>query len=240
MQQQSIPEAFTAISADISQLARNFAETPQTQALATVEASLGLYQQQAQTHVSEVSEAVNTAILAAYGEARAACQKNDGDGFRVQRQHILKGFLHASYIAQKRALDSSKLQEAVPWVQYIGQMARWDSTTHEALRALEGNAQEAKTKVQPAVLGWFASQVRSEVEASIKNMKEGRGSQAFVESVEAILYLTPIETDLGAEIGQEKSNTLRDALYRYKDAASEKSVSLAESIATEVSAILSQ
>ncbi len=240
MNQQTLAAAFTAAAADVNTLSRAFAETPTPQAAASIDNSQNIYQAQAQKQVAKTDPTADKAITEAYGKAKAAIQAKDGDAFRVQRQLILKGFLHASYTGAKRALDANNVQEAEPWVQYVQQMARWDAN-HEAVAAmkdLQAGKTAAKAKVQGAIYGWYAAQVKAEVEASIGNMKKGNLGSAHVEAIEAAEYLKPIQPEMGTKLGATKMRELNQQLEQYRDATAKKDLPRAEGIAKTIVGIL--
>ena len=240
MNQQTLAAAFTAAAAEINTLSRAFAETPTEQAAASIDNSQKIYQVQAQMQVAKIDPAADKAITEAYGNAKAAIEAKDGDVYRVQRQLILKGFLHATYTGAKHALDAGNVQEAEPWVQYVQDMARWDAN-HEAVIAmkdLQAGNKTVRGTVQGAIYGWYASQVKSEIEASIGNMKKGHMGSAHVEAIEAAEYLKPIEPEMGTKLGATKMKELNQQLAQYHDATAKKDLPRAEGIAKTIVGIL--
>jgi len=237
--------AITAVTDELHPVWRGFADMPQEARLAAVGASANKYEGDLRTQVEQSAPAAGTAILSAFSGMQKACTDDDSEVFRLQRQTLLKNFLHACYTGTVTSLEASDGAGASTWLAYIASMAKWEDD-HEVMVSMKAAGSDgpqlaaAASLVKTRLLGWFAEQIGIEAEEAIGAMERGRLFQAHLEAVEAIEFWRAIDVDLAANLGSAEASRIKDLVASFYDVTKAKDEAQIVVVSTELKDVMEQ
>jgi hypothetical protein len=240
-----ISAVITAVTDKLHPVWRGFADMTQEARVSAVDVSANMYEADLRTQVEKSAPAAGTAILSAFSGMKKACTDDDSEVFRLQRQTLLKNFLHACYTGTVTSLNASDAAGASTWLAYIASMAKWEDD-HEvmvAMMAAESGSvalDAAASLVRDRLLAWFAEQIGIEAEEAIGAMERGRLFQAHLEAVEAIEFWRAIDGDLVTTLGSEKASQIKNLVASFYDVTKAKDEAKIIAVSTELKDVMEQ
>ncbi len=241
----AILDAITGVTDELFPVWRGFADMATQDRVAAVDAATTKYDGNLKSQIEKTAPAAGSAIVAAFAAVRKACEDDDSEVFRLQRQTVLKNFLHACYIGTASSFAAADADGASSWLAYIASMAKWEDD-HEVMVAMAGasaggaSLDAASALVQARLLVWFADQIGIEAEEAIGAMEKGRLFQAHLEAVEAIEFWRAIASDLTATLGAEKAARIKDLVASFYEVTKAKDEAQIVVVSTELKEVMEQ
>lgn len=245
MSNTNILDAITAVTDELFPVWRGFADMAAQDRVAAVDAAVNKYDGALRSQVEKTAPAAGAAILTAFAEVKKACEEDDSETFRLQRQTILKNFLHACYTGTLGSLAAADANSASSWLAYIGNMAKWEDD-HEVIACMRGaqsgaiSLDDAALLVRERLLVWFAQQIGIEAEEALGAVERGRSFQAHLEAVEAIEFWKAIASDLDANLGAERALRIKDLVASFYAVTKAQDSEQTVAVATELRDFMSQ
>ena len=241
----AIWDAIAGVTDELFPVWRGFADMASQDRVAAVDAAITKYDGNLKSQIEKTAPAAGAAIVAAFSAVRQACEDDDSEAFRLQRQTVLKNFLHACYAGTIRSFSAADVEAASSWLAYIASMAKWEDD-HEVMVAMTGasaggaSLNRASSLARARLLIWFADQIGIEAEEAIGAMEKGRLFQAHLEAVEAIEFWRAIASDLEETLGAEQAARIKDLVASFYDVTKAKDEAQIVVVSMELKEVMEQ